>query len=166
MDMEAEGDSPLAQIVLDGFAAFSRGDWESMIPFLSPDCKWEENQAGGFPGLSRVYVGHDGLRKWMRDTRDVWEAIRSEAEEIIEVETAEDPSFVVFTRLTGRGRQEIRVDMVLYNVFWTRAGKGVRRRVYLDREAALAQAALTDREIEAADVRSRAKQTAGRRPDA
>src|SRR5215211_6122423 len=136
--MAKEGRSQLAQRVLDGFAAFSRGDWQSVLRFLSPDCKWEENHAGGFPGLSRVYVGHDGLRKWMSDTREAWEAIQSEAEDIVEVDTAEDPSFVVFTRLRGRGRQEIDVDMFLYNVFWTRAGKGVRRRVYFDREEALA----------------------------
>ncbi len=164
--MEAESRSALAQLVLDGFDAFGRGDWESIMPVLSPDCKWEENQAGGFPGLDRLYRGHDGLRKWMRDTREAWEAIRSEAEDIIEVETAEDPSFVVFTRLRGRGRQDIRVDMLLYNVLWSHAGKAIRRRIYFDREEALAQAALTDREIEAADVRSSAKQPAGQPPDA
>ena len=150
--MEPRPHGKLAQQALDGFAAFSRGDWEAILAFLSPDCKWEENQAMGFPGLDRVYYGHEGLRKWLEDTREAWEAIRSEAEDIIEVQTAREPSIIVVTRLSGRGRQDIQVDWRLYNVFWIEAEKAVRRRIYFDRDEALAQAARTDREIEAPDL--------------
>jgi ketosteroid isomerase-like protein len=150
--VEPRRQSKLAEHAFEGFVAFGRGDWKAILAFLSPDCKWEENQTTGFPGLDRVYYGHEGLRKWLQDTREVWEAIKSEPEDIIEVQTAADPSLVVVTRLSGRGRQDIQVDMLLYNVFWSRAEKAVRRRIYFDREEAFAQAALSDREIEAADA--------------
>jgi ketosteroid isomerase-like protein len=152
MSSEPRSQSGLTKDAFEGFVAFSRGDWKAILAFLSPDCKWEENQAMGFPGLDRVYYGHEGLRKWVQDTREVWEAIKSEPEDIIEVPTEADPSVVVVTRLSGQGRQEIHVGMLVYNVFWSRTGKAVRRRIYFDRDEAFAQAALSDQQIETADA--------------
>jgi ketosteroid isomerase-like protein len=141
------------QRVLAGFEAWSRGDWSYVQEWLSSDCKWEENHVGGFPGLDRVYVGPEGFAKWLHDTREAWDAITSEAEEVIEVKHPDGPTFVVATRLSARGRQEIQVDWVLFNVLWTRNAEAiVRRRIYFDREEAFAQAALSDSEIEAGDL--------------
>jgi hypothetical protein len=119
------------------------------VEWLSPQCKWEENQVGGFPGLDRIYLGREGFHQWIDDTRDAWTLLESRIEEIVEVETAAGTTFVVHTRLSGRGRQDIEVDWLLFNVLWTdRAGALVRRRVYFDRAEALEQAALTASEIE------------------
>jgi hypothetical protein len=58
---------------------------------------------GGFPELDRIYVGREGIHRWIDDTRDAWALLESRIEEIVEVETRDryDP-FVVHTRLSGR----------------------------------------------------------------
>jgi ketosteroid isomerase-like protein len=140
-----------AETVRAGFEAFGRGDWTFVQDLLSPDCKWEENHVQGFPGLDPVYVGRDGLAKWMQDTRELWQTIESEAEDVVEVQNPDGPAFVVSTRLSARGRQEIEVKWVLFNVLWTRRAKAlVRRRIYFDRDEALGAATLSQSEIEAA----------------
>jgi ketosteroid isomerase-like protein len=139
------------ETVRAGFEAFGRGDWTFVQNLLSPDCKWEENHVGGFPGLDPVYVGHDGFAKWMHDTRELWEAIESDAEDVVEVQNQDGPAFVVSTRLSARGRQQIEVKWVLFNVLWTLGAKAlVRRRIYFDRDEALSAATLSHAEIEAA----------------
>jgi ketosteroid isomerase-like protein len=150
-DVLDSGDPIHVERVRAGFEAFGRGDWQFVQDWLSPDCQWEENPSGGFPGLDPVYIGRDGFAKWMRDTREAWDAIESVAEEIVEVQTPAGPTFIVQSRLAARGRQNIEVDWVLFNVLWTRNAEAVvRRRVYFDREEAYAAAALSESEIAAA----------------
>jgi ketosteroid isomerase-like protein len=151
-DVVDSGDPIDVDRVLAGFEAFGRGDWQLVQDWLSPDCRWEENALGGFPGLDPVYIGRDGFAKWMRDTREAWDAIESVAEEVVEVQTPAGPSFVVQSRLAARGRQNIEVDWVLFNVFWTRNAELVRRRIYFDREEAYAAAALSESEVAAASA--------------
>ncbi|GAC1435456.1 MAG: hypothetical protein NVSMB51_05020 [Solirubrobacteraceae bacterium] len=135
--------------VRNGFDAFSRGDASFVEEWLAPDCRWEENNAGGFPGLDPVYVGPDGFRKWVNDMGSTWDLIESVAEDVIEVPGADGPSFVCQTRLFGRGRQGIEVGWLLFNVLWTHAGEAVTlRRVSFDLEEALAWAARPSSDFE------------------
>jgi len=50
---------------------------------LHPDLEWEENP-DVYPGLDRIYRGHDGFLKRDRDAFDVWEWIRVEDQEFID----------------------------------------------------------------------------------
>lgn len=132
-----------------GFDAWSKGDWRYVQSRLADDALWEENQTGGFPGLDRVYVGPEGFAKWLTDTREAWDAIESTATEIVEVATPSGPSFVAETHLTTRGRDTIAVDWKLFNVLWTRDAEVItRRRIYFDRDEALAAAAIPSEEID------------------
>jgi ketosteroid isomerase-like protein len=51
---------------------------------------------------------------------------------------------VVATRVSGRGRDGIQLDVRIYAVWEIRDGKLVRLRMYADRERALGAAGLTD----------------------
>jgi ketosteroid isomerase-like protein len=137
-----------AKRVREAFDAFGRGDFESVIELFDAATKWEENQAGGFPGLDPLYVGPAGIRKWMHDTREAWQSIESLVEDLEEVQTIDGPSFVVTTQLRARGRQDIEVDMSLYNVFWTSGDHLLRRRIYFDRDEAIAAAAQPSRDLD------------------
>jgi ketosteroid isomerase-like protein len=137
-----------ANRVRQAFEAFGRGDFESVVELFDAATKWEENQAGGFPGLDPLYVGPAGFRKWMHDTRDAWQALKSLVEDLHEVRTIDGPSFVVTTRLRARGRQDIEVGMSLYNVFWASDDRLLRRRIYFDRAEAIAAAALPSRDLD------------------
>jgi ketosteroid isomerase-like protein len=60
---------------------------------------------------------------------------------IDEVVKATDELVVESERLWGRGRESgVEVTMTIYAVYWFRAGKVVRRRVFETREEALAAA--------------------------
>ncbi|GAC1436015.1 MAG: hypothetical protein NVSMB51_06560 [Solirubrobacteraceae bacterium] len=145
--LEPESDLTPA-VVREGFDAFNRGDLTSVLSWIAPDCQWEENQAGGFPGLDPVYVGAEGFRKWAEDTRAAWIHLESHPEDVAEVATPDGPSFVVATRLAARGRHNLEVDWLLFNVIWTRDGFGVRRRIYFDRDEAFAWAARPSTSLE------------------
>lgn len=132
-----------------GFEAFARGDWSFVQGLLAADCRWEENRVGGFPGLDPVYVGPAGFAKWMHDTHEAWGAIELRADEVVELDGLAGPTFVVVTRLSPRGRPSAELDWVLFNVLWTHNAEAVvRRRVYFDREEALAEAARSSSELE------------------
>ena len=67
--------------------------------------------------------------------------------------SATGPTFVVESRLAARGRHDIEVDWVLFNVLWTRdAEEIVRRRIYFDRDEAFAAAAQDSNSFNAAQT--------------
>jgi ketosteroid isomerase-like protein len=126
-----------------GFEAFTGGDTDAMLRLLHPDVVWEENQAMGFAGLARRYHGHAGVLQWVADTKEVWESLESHVEGAL----VESEGFVIVTRLTARGRQSIEVDMLVYNVFWSRDGLACRRRFYFDRDEAVAAARVAETDL-------------------
>lgn len=155
MAPNSEGDRSVSDrvaLVRAGVDAFTNGDPEFVISRLASNCVWEENQLGGFPGLDPVYVGPSGFQKWMDDTREAWLHMQAIATDVIEMETPEGPSFVVELRLAARGQHDVEVDWILFNVLWARDDLTlVRRRVYFDRDEALAAAAIPNSEIAAAE---------------
>jgi ketosteroid isomerase-like protein len=102
---------------------------------------WEENLQV-FPGMDRIYRGHEGFLKWDRDAfSEVWESIAVEPLEFIDA----GDHVVVLTRLFGRGvGSGVNVDMATYNVLTFRDGKVARRRLYADRADALEAAGLEE----------------------
>jgi|SRR5918996_2173864 ketosteroid isomerase-like protein len=128
-------------IVRQIYDAWNRREIQSVLDHLHPDVVWEENVLV-FPGLDRVYRGHEGFLKWDREAfSGVWESITLEALEFID---AGDHVVVPF-RLSGKGASSgVNVEIVTYNVLSFRDGQVARRRLYTDRAEALEAAGLKE----------------------
>jgi uncharacterized protein len=123
------------------YEAWNRRELQSVLDLFHPDVVWEENLQV-FPGMDRIYRGHEGFLKWDRDAfSEVWESIAVEPLEFIDA----GDHVVVLTRLFGRGvGSGVNVDMATCNVLTFRDGKVARRRLYADRADALEAAGLEE----------------------
>ena len=130
---EACTDQSLHAQMAAGFELFTRGDIATMLASLHPEVEWEEAADVAFIGLDGVYHGHDGFLRWVADVMDVWTELQTDVVDVIEGRTG----LVIETALKGRGRASgIEVTQTMYNVLNFRDGLIVRRRLFLDRDAA------------------------------
>ena len=119
-------------------AAFRSGDTSGMLDLLDPDVEWHPATSVMDP----VYRGPEGVRRWMTEFYETWDALVVEPEEFID---AGPDCMVVALRLRGRGRTSgIDVDMLLYEVFTIRAGKVVKRQAFRDKTRAFEVAGLSE----------------------
>jgi ketosteroid isomerase-like protein len=125
----AEGD---VELVLEGYAAWNRGDLQWLLDHGSPDYEWRPTQL--FPGIDAVYRGHAGMEKFWSTLREPWESLR------IEVDRVEDLGDAVLALFTfhGKGRDSgAEVTLRLANVFRYRDGVAVEGVSYGDWDSAL-----------------------------
>ena len=128
------------EIVRAAHDAWNKGDIRSVLDRLDPEVEWWENP-DVYPGLDRLYVGHDGFLKRERDAFDAWESFKIADEEFIDA----GESVVVSLRVTGKGRHSgIEVATTVYECFTVRNGKVVRRSLHASREEARTAAVLTE----------------------
>ena len=120
-----------AEIVRGGYEAFNRGDIDWMVEHMDPDIHWED--AAKVPD-ARTYRGVDEVRRYLESLFRHWDEIRYELEDV-----RDGPEGVVaFVRLVARGKTSgAAVDASMAHVHELRDGRGVRVRVYFDRDAAL-----------------------------
>ena len=116
-----------------GFRLFSEGDTDQLLALIHPECRWEEDQTIGWPGMDPVFVGPGGFRRWVDDLREVWEHIESA---VMGVEEFGD-AYVVDTVVRARGQQDIATEYHVYNVIWMRDGLVGRRRAFTDHAEAV-----------------------------
>ena len=123
------------------FEAWNRRDLQSVLDLFHPDVVWEEN-VQVFPGMDRIYRGHEGFLKWDRDAfSEVWESIAVEPLEFIDA----GDHVVALLRLSGKGQGSgVDVELAIYNVLTFRDGKVAWRRLYTDRAEALEAAGLSE----------------------
>ena len=127
------------------FDAWNRGDLEAVLEHLDPGLEWEENP-DVYPGLDRMYRGHDGFLKRQRDAFDVWEWFKAEGEEFIDA----GEHVIVSLHLRGKGRHSgIEVEMQVYDVFKFRDGKVIQHRLYATRGEALESVGLSEQDSRA-----------------
>ncbi len=83
----------------------------------------------------RVRSGIDGVEAWIAETKEVWDDLRMELEELLEV----DPRrWLVRTRLIGRARSSgIEMDQRQSCAVFLREGRILRMELYAEREDAL-----------------------------
>ena len=102
--------------------------------FLDPKVEWHGPRE--FPDLAGPYVGHDGVRRYLKQLFEVFEDYRMVPEEFID---AGGDQVLVFSREGGRGRgsgAEVQTNPTAH--LWTlREGKVVRMDSYWDRSDAL-----------------------------
>jgi ketosteroid isomerase-like protein len=81
-----------------------------------------------------VYEGHEGIRRFYSEVRDVWESYVWQPEELMQA----GPTVVALLRSTARGRGSgVAVESETAMVWSIRAGRLVALRFYRDRNDAL-----------------------------
>jgi ketosteroid isomerase-like protein len=73
-----------ADIVRRAFDAFSRRDLSLLLTLADPEIEFMPATAR-VAGRAEPYRGHDGLRTYLADVARVWQELRSEPEEFVEV---------------------------------------------------------------------------------
>jgi ketosteroid isomerase-like protein len=107
------------------------------LDLIDPDVEWDTS-AYPFPDLADVYRGHKGVVEFWTRWHAGWEIDEYEMEEFIDA----GDEVVVGTRVSGRGRDGIRVEVRVHAIWEIRNDKLVRFRMYADRERALHAAGL------------------------
>jgi ketosteroid isomerase-like protein len=113
--------------------ALNSGDIDALVGLCDREFRLDMSDRVFNPA---VYVGHDGIRRFYSEVRDVWENYVWEPEELIE--SGDD--VVVLVRSTGRGRGSgVEVDRETAMVWSVREGQAVAMRFFRDRDEALRQ---------------------------
>ena len=73
-----------ADIVRRAFDAFSRRDLNVLLTLVDPEIEFMPATAR-VAGRAEPYRGHDGLRTYLADVARVWQELRSEPEDFVEV---------------------------------------------------------------------------------
>jgi ketosteroid isomerase-like protein len=127
------------EMVRRAFEAFNRGDLDSAVADIAPDCEYIPS--GGIPDADDVYRGPEGYKRFIRWLRDEFDDARVEAHEFIET----DDQVVVSLTNRGRGRQSgVEVSWHVWQVWAIRDAKVVRGQGFMSRAEALEAAGLSE----------------------
>lgn len=119
------------EIVREGFEAFARGDFDSMLSQMHPDVEWWTVDDFIDPG---PYRGHEGVRRLIDVFTDIFEDYTVEAEDFRDL----GDKVIVPVRQWGRGRESgVEIDLRFVLVFTVQGGKTLRVESYYDEEKAL-----------------------------
>lgn len=89
------------EVLRRAYAAYNQGDLDGLLGQLRPRVIWEENHPlFGFVGLDPVYEGHEGVRRWWKETRQLWTTVEAVIDEITPVG---DDALVVGNTMRGSG---------------------------------------------------------------
>jgi ketosteroid isomerase-like protein len=124
----------LIDLIRMGHRGFNRGDLSEAKANLAADVEW--GTTGTWPGLDATYRGADALDRWMETLQSEWETFEVSLDEVIR---DEGDAVVIAEGLSGRGRESgIEVEMQVFSIYRSEAGKIAMRRSYRTREEALA----------------------------
>jgi ketosteroid isomerase-like protein len=126
------------EVVRRALEAWSRGDLEASLAFVDPEVEWRGT--GLFPGVARVYHGHEGYTRWWNDFRALWDEIEVIGERLLD----HGDRVVVFGRFEARGRDGITVGRELGMVVAFRDGLAARIEAFPSGEQALEAAGLRE----------------------
>ena len=125
-----------ADIVRHVFDAFSRRDLQALIALSDPEIVFRP-QTGRLAGRDEPYRGHEGLRAYLADVAQVWQELRSEPDEYVEL----DDRVVCTGRVYAWGIGRV-IDAPAGWVWRLRDGLVVEGRVYDTRRGAYEAAGL------------------------
>ena len=63
--------------------AWNRGEYETWIEGFATVCEWYPSTVGGVEGGSKAIRGHEELRAFVRESDEVWELFRVDADEVL-----------------------------------------------------------------------------------
>jgi ketosteroid isomerase-like protein len=120
-----------ADIVRGIFDAFSRRDADALLALADPEVVFIP-PTGRLAGRDEPYRGHEGLRTYLADVARVWQELRSEPDEYIELD---DGRVLCTGRVYAWGVGRV-IDAPAGWVWRVRDGLLVEGRVYETRRAA------------------------------
>ena len=118
--------------ILDrGYAAFNRGDHDTLFELMEPDFVWHE--ALEVPGR-KAAIGRDEFAGYMRGFERMWEDFGFE---ILEVDEVSDELALARMRAHGRGRASgEQMELEIFHLWRFRNGRVARMDAFLDEGAA------------------------------
>jgi ketosteroid isomerase-like protein len=127
MPMKSEN----VEIVRRAHEALNTGDIDALVALCDEGFRLDMSDRVFNPA---VYEGHDGIRRFYSEVRDVWERYVWDPEELIKA----GPDVVALIRSTGRGRGSgVEVDRETAMVWSVRDGQAIALRFFRDRGDAL-----------------------------
>jgi ketosteroid isomerase-like protein len=127
---------PAIAALRGAYQAFNRGDIDAALQPLDAQIEWTEPVE--FPG-GGTYHGHDGVKRYLTQSRAAWAEVSSDPERFI---TAGNRIVVfVHARVRPKGSPQWQ-DVRLADVYTVRGGKVIEMRAFADRDAALRWAGL------------------------
>jgi uncharacterized protein len=130
MDSSVQQEQMIAAL-RGAYAAFNRGEIDATLEPLDDQIEWSE--PAEFPG-GGTYHGHDGVKRYLTQSRAGFAEGSSEPEQFI---LAGDRIVVfVHAHVRPKGSHEWK-DVKLADVYTIRNGKAVKMRAFADRQEAL-----------------------------
>jgi hypothetical protein len=129
------------EIVRGMYEATNRGDADGAVETLAPEI--EIHLAGVFPDLEPVYRAHEGVRKWVEQTREPWEELSVEPDRVIDL----GARVLVLAHFQVMGRDGIEVQRPVGHVWTMRNGQAVRMDAYSNHQNALEAVGLSEQDI-------------------
>jgi ketosteroid isomerase-like protein len=125
-------------IVRRAHEALNAGDLDELLTLCHPDFQLDMSDRVLNPA---TYQGHQGIRQFYSEVKDVWERYVWEPEEL----RGEGDIVVALLRTTGRGRGSgIEIDRKTAMIWTLRGGKALSLRFYREPERALEAAGVRD----------------------
>jgi uncharacterized protein len=114
------------------------GDIDGVVELCEPAFHLDMSERVFNP---EIYEGHEGIRRFYADVRDIWERYAWAPEELLDAQ----PHVVALVRAQGRGRGSgLEIDRRIALVWTFAAGQATALRLYVDRTKALEAAGLSE----------------------
>jgi ketosteroid isomerase-like protein len=127
------------ELVRGALEALNRGDIEAFVELCDPDFHLDMSERVFNPA---TYEGHEGIRRFYREVREVWEEFKWEPEALHD----SGEQVVALLHSQGRGRGSgVEIDRHVAMVWTVREGRAAALRFYVDQAEALKAAGLHDR---------------------
>ena len=124
------------EVVRRAHAALNAGDLDELVVLCDADFQLDMSDRVFNPA---TYHGHDGIRQFYSEVRDVWERYVWEPEELRD----EGDIVVALIRTQARGRESrLEIERKTAMIWAVRDGKALWLRFYREPEAALASLGL------------------------
>lgn len=126
-------------LVRRAYEALNRGEIEALVELCHPDFHLDMSERVFNPA---TYDGHDGIRRFYGEVREVWEKFQWEPKGLYDA--GEQVVALLHSHGLGSG-SGIEIDRDVAMVWTVRDGKAAALRFYLDQAEALKAAGLEDR---------------------
>src|SRR3954468_14904019 len=125
------------EVVRTAYGAFNARDIDGLVRLSAEDCEWQPLRAQ-LEGI--VYRGHEGVRQFVSDMDEDWEAFRLDPLEFHDREER----VAVTARVSALGQSGVEIDSVAGFVFELERGRIRRIISYSDPVAALEAVGLSE----------------------